>query len=268
MKKRALLVFAVLMLLCAPAAADARSRPSFDKAIDGLIAQGWPQRVNEHLAYMPGTNPQLGFYLAGSWSDNARARYIAKQMRAMGLKNVHLEAVPIDAFNFKSASVQVGRRTMIASTFAGISPTPAKGLTASVVWAHEGTAQDFDALATAGVDVQGKLVLVDTDPNNWWMNCPQAEATARGAIGVIFTYGPTTAPYWSYALDELGSFDSNADLSDVPVVYISQSDGTWLESQLDASGVGPETTMKLIEKVRLAAKGGRGYNVFGDLPGT
>ena len=30
--------------------------------------------------------------------------------------------------------------------------------------------------------------------------------TARGAIGVIFTYGAAIAPYYSYAADALGSF--------------------------------------------------------------
>jgi N-acetylated-alpha-linked acidic dipeptidase len=260
-----LLIPLCLVLLLLPASALAST--SFNHALDRLIAQGWPQRVDEHLAYMPGTNPQLGFYFGGTWSDDARARYIADRMRRMGLKHVHLEPVPVDTFNFESASVQVGTKAMIASTFAGSPPTPVSGLTASVVWAHAGTAQDFDALAAAGVDVKDKLVLVDADPNNWWMNEPQAEATSRGAIGVIFTYGPNTAPYWSYALDELASFDLNGDLTDVPVVYISQQDGSWLESQLDANGVGPAATMKLIEKVRLATQGGTGYNVFGDLPG-
>ena len=262
-----LLPLCLLLLLLLPAAAQAAPKLTFSQAIDQAIARGWPQRVDEHLAFMPGTNPQLGFYFAGTWSDDARARYIAKEARAIGLKNVHLEKVPIDTFTFKSASVQVGWKYMIASTFDGISPTSADGLTAPVVWAHEGTAQDFDALAKAGVDVKGKLVIVDADPNNWWMNDPQAEATYRGAIGVIFTYGPTTAPYWSWAPDELASFDSNSDLTDVPAVYISQEDGQWLESQLGANGVGPATTMTLIEKVRLSKQGGTGYNVFADLPG-
>ena len=206
LKKLLLLLFVTaLVFLGASATCYARaSRPTFNQAINQAVAHGWPQRVDEHLAFMPGTNPQLGFYFAGTWSDDARAAYIAKEARAIGLKNVHLEAVPIDTFTFKSASVQVGAKYMIASTFDGISPTPASGLTAPVVWAHEGTAQDFDALAKAGVSVKGKLVIVDADPNNWWMNDPQAEATYRGAIGVIFTYGPTTAPYWSWAPDELG----------------------------------------------------------------
>jgi hypothetical protein len=142
-----LLIPLCLLLLLLPATAMAST--SFNHALDQLIAQGWPQRVDEHLAYMPGTNPQLGFYFGGTWSDDARARYIADQMRRIGLKNVHLEAVPVDTFDFESASVRVGAKNMIASTFAGVPPTPRSGLTAPVVWAHAGAAQDFDALANS-----------------------------------------------------------------------------------------------------------------------
>ena len=269
MRRLTLALMAAVLLLClaAPGLAQAATIPSYDQALDQLVAQGWPQAVNDHLASMPGTNPALGFYLAGTWADNARASYIADQMRSIGLKNIRLEPVPIDTFDFKSATVEVGDKTMVASTFAGVRPTSASGLSAQVVWAHQGTAQDFDALAASGVDVTGKLVLIDADTNNWWMNQPQAEATLRGAIGVIFTYGPNTAPWLSVAPDALGSYDSMADLSDVPEVYISQQDGQWLEGQLDAKGLGPVTTMKLIQTVQLASAGGVGYNVVGDLPG-
>jgi Iap family predicted aminopeptidase len=266
MRRRWLVLLAMAVaLLALPAAAQAR--PTFDKAIDRAVAQGWPQRVNEHLSFIPGSNPQLGMYFAGTTGDNARARYIASVARQIGLTNVHLEPVPIDVFEFKSAGVQVGDRHMVASTFVGISPTPAEGITGPIVWAHEGTSQDFDALEKAGVDVSGKLVIITADPNNWWMNDTQAEATYRGAAGVIFTYGPTTAPYWTWAPDLLASFDSNSDLTDVPAVYVNQQDGLWLQSQIGVGGVGPEANMKLIEKVRLAKDGGKGYNVVADLPG-
>ena len=236
--------------------------------MDQLFAKGYPQWIDQHLVTMPGTNHLLGFSWAGTTADDAKAHWLAAQMRAVGLKNVHLEPVPVDVFDFQSASVTIGRRQMVASTFAGIRPTPCRGLTAQIVYAHEGDAQAFSALDAAGVSVKGKLVLVDADPVNFWMNFPAGEATLRGAAGVIFTYGPTTAPYWSCAPDALASFDGCYDMRYVPAVYISQQDGDWLRGQLDSTGVGPVATMKLIEKVRMATQGGTGYNVVGDLPGT
>jgi hypothetical protein len=250
-----------------PSVAQAASQATFEQAIDQLIAQGYPQAADAHIAAM-GTNPVLGFRWAGSWADDQSARYIAAELRAAGLKNVHLEPVPVDVFNFLWADVKVGGRSMIASSFGGIRPTTSKGVTAQVVYAHSGTKQDFDALQAAGVSVKGKLVLIDADFNSWWCNDPAAEATARGASGIIFTYGPPTDGYYSYAPDALGSFDSQFDMTDASAVYIARQDGDWLKSQLDAKGVGPVTTMRLIEKVRLASDGGVGYNVFGDVPGS
>ena len=263
-----LLVAACMVLLLLPALGQAKAKPSYDQAIDQLWAQGYPQWIDQHLVTMPGTNHLLGFSWAGTVPDTAKAKWLAAQMRVVGLKNVHLEAVPVDVFDFKSASVTIGGKRMVASTFAGIMPTPRRGLTGQIVYAHEGDVQAFDALEAAGISVKGKLVLVDADPINFWMNFPAGEATLRGAAGVIFTYGPTTAPYWSCAPDALASFDGCYDLSYVPAVYISQQDGDWVRSRLDSAGVGPVANMKLIEKVRLATEGGAGYNVVGDLPGT
>jgi hypothetical protein len=152
----------LLLLLLLPAAAQAAPKPTFDQAMDQLIAQGYPQAADAHIAAM-GTNPVLGFRWAGSWADDQSARYIAAKLRAAGLKNVHLERVPVDVFNFLSADVKVGNRTMIASSFGGIKPTTSKGVTAKVVYAHSGTKQDFDALQAAGVSVKGKLALIDAD---------------------------------------------------------------------------------------------------------
>ena len=214
-----------------------------------------------------GTNPVLGFRWAGTWSDDQAARYLAQEARKAGLKNVHLEPVPVDEFNFIWADVKVGDRQMIASSFAGIRPTSKRGLSGQVVYAKSGTRQDFDALKASGVSVKGKLVLIDADFTNWWCNDPAAEATYRGAKGIVFTYGPPTGSYYSYTPDTLGSFDSQFDMKDVSAVYIAKQDGDWLKSQLDAKGVGPVVRMRLIEKVRLADRGGRGYNVVGELPG-
>ena len=261
-----LLLVTGLLLLLLPTIAQATPL-SFDQAIDRLIAQGYPQRVDEHLANMPGTNPRLGFFIGGTWSDDARARYIAERMRDIGLRNVHLEPVPLDEYTFVDATVKVGATRMIASTFAGAEPTGCRGITAPVVYAHDGTADDFDALAGAGVDVKGKLVLLDADLWTWWVNYQAAEATARGARGVIFTYGENTGLYYTCAPDALGSFDGEFDRTDVPSVYISQQDGAWLEGQLAPDGTGPVVTMKLTAHWRMATCGGRGYNVVGDLPG-
>lgn len=264
MRRLLLLPLCLGLLFLLPAAAQAK--PTFNQAVDNLFAWGFPQAIDNYLYHLPGTNPVLGFRWAGTKPDNLSAQYLAMEMKRIGLKNVRLERVPIDVFDFKWADVSVGSRMMTASTFCGIRPTPARGLTGQVVYAGIGTASEFDALAKAGVSVKGKLVLVDGDFQDWWLNYPAAEATHRGARGVIMTDGPASPPWYEVSKTALGSNDGEYTYSSVPMVYICQKDGDWLKAQLAKHAV--QAKMKLIETVRLATKGGFGYNVFGDLPGT
>ena len=258
MKRLPLFVLATaLVLLVIPTTALATT-PTFDQAIDQLFAQGYPQTVDGSIAAL-GSSP-IGMRWAGSSSDNAAACYIAQQLRAMGLRNVHFEPIPVDVFEFKGAGVDVGGKHMVASSFLGVRPTPCRGLTGQVVYVHNGAAADYE-----GLDVRGKLVLCDTYIDVWYLNLQQAEATAHGAKGVIFTYGPDSGSWYAVAPDALGCFDLESDLRYVPVVYVARQDGDWLKEQLVA---GPVTaTMKLNERVRMAKQGGVGYDVFGDLPG-
>jgi Iap family predicted aminopeptidase len=174
---------------------------------------------------------------------------------------VRLEPVPVDVFEFEKASVAVGDRLMIASTIAGVPPTPEGGITAPIVYVKGGTASDFDA---AG-DVTGKLVLMDAKMSSWWFTWPAFEAGHRKAAGVICTHTPEDPKYFSVDDSALGSFDGQYDLAAPPWVYVSRRDGDWLKSRL---GTGPVTaTMVLKEKVTLERDGGVAYNVIGELPG-
>ena len=89
---------------------------------------------------------------------------------------------------------------------------------------HDGTASDFDALAKAGVSVKGKLVLLDANLENWWVNYQAAEATARGAIGVILTYGADSYPLLLLRSRRSGQLRRlRGNSANVPSVYISQA---------------------------------------------
>ena len=258
-----LLVCALLLVPTASALAAAPT-PTFNQAIDQLVAQGYPQQIETYLDSL-GTSP-LGFRLAGSSADNAAADYLLRQFKAMGLANVRLEPVPVDVWDVRGASVTVGGRTMTGSQFAGVPGTPTNGLTGEVVYVKNGLAQDY-----AGLDVTGKIVLVDTTLDNWWMNMPGAEATLHGAKAMIMTYGPgsfswTTSYPWYVPGDSLGGNDGEYDMRWVPIVYISRNDGEWLRSQLTA---GSQTaTVKSDVRVTMADDGGVGYNVVAEIPGS
>jgi hypothetical protein len=252
--RRAAILAALLSIL-----AFGCSRPkSFDQAVDALFAKGYPQDLETFFCSL-GTDPELGFRWAGTSAERAVSDRVAEEMRSMGLANVRLEPVPIDVFEFQGASLAVaGRR----STFGGVMPTAARGVTAPVVYVKGGTAADFDA---AG-DVAGKIVLVDLKLGSWWVTLPAFEAWERRAAGIVCTSTPDDPKYYSGDDRALGSFDGQYASGAPPWIYICRRDGDWLKSAIAS---GPVTaTLVLKEKVTLAGDGGTGFNVVGEIPGT
>ena len=261
----ALAVLAAALILPAMALATTTptpTPPTFGNSIDTLIAHHYPQTIENHLDSLGDTT--LGFRLAGSPADNAAAGYVETKFKGAGLVNVRQEAVPVDVWDMQGAWVQVNGRTMAASQFDGVPGT--KGpLTAPVVYVHDGTAADYD-----GVDVTGKLVLVDLALDQYWMNLIGAEAVQHGAIGVIATYGPDSGA-WYAVPQSLGANDGEYDMSFAPIAYISRADGEWLRA---LAKTGPVTaTMNSAVDITMhdfatPADGGQGYDVVGEIPGT
>lgn len=253
----------LVALLLVPAAAQATT---YDQAVGKLIAQHYPQKIENYLNSL-GTAP-LGYRWAGSASDNAAARYLRDKMLLMGLKNVRLEKVPLDVFEPRGASVTVDRGDMdpwkiTCSQFAGVPATPAGGISGEVVYVGTGTAAEYE-----GIDVTDKLVLVDLALNDIaWLNMPAHEATVRGAKAVIYTFNPDadTDPYYSIAPDAFGSNDGLYGYDWVPCVYMPWRDGEWLKSELNRRTVSATVVNRV--KVTLQKDGGFGYNVVGQITG-
>jgi hypothetical protein len=264
-----LLVSLVLLLL--PAAAQAMT---FDQAVSKLVKDGWPKKMENKIVSFKGNS--MGFRSAGTASDDACARWIRDQFKAIGLSNVALEGVPVDEWDFKSASVQVSGLgysnpvTYKATAFAGGVSTPSAGVTGPVVYVKDvdldngpwsGSAGAFDAVG----DVTGKIVVVDFESTMWWMSLPDMEAGLRGAAAVILTYNPDWPGYWGQP-GAFGAFDAETDLSAPPMVWIPWQNGDTLK---EAMGVGTVTaTVKLNAPLKLIADGGKGYNVVGTLKGS
>ncbi len=270
MKRIAILIIPVLLLLLLPTAALAKSSPAkFDRALDKLFQQGYPQHLEEYFVSL-GTNPDLGFRWAGTCAEKAVAKRTYKEFKSAGLRGVKYEPVPVDVFDFKRAAVTTASGLdYTASSFAGTPPTGRRGITAELVYVGDGTKAAFDAAEAASGPVAGKLVLMDLDFGvAFWMSLPGAEAAHRGALGVIMTYGD--GGYYWYADDALGSFDATYQYDWAPMVYVSKTDGDVLRAEVQAAMAAKEpyeATMVCDTKVRLASRGGTAYNVIGTLPG-
>lgn len=283
MKRLVVLCIALLVviLLLPTAVAGANGKPSpgakgkpspeakFDRTLDRIYAQGYPQRLQEYFVSL-GTNPDWGFRWAGTSAEKTMAKRVLKEFRAAGLNNVRLEKVPVDVFEFKHASVTAGSHFFQASSFAGTPPTGPLGITADVIYVGNGTKEAFDAAEAAYGPVEGKLVLMDLEFDvAFWMSLPGAEAAHRGALGVITTYGD--GGYYWYSEDSLGSFDATYNYDWAPMVYVAKQDGDVLRAEVQAAndaGEPYEATMICDTDVTLADDGGYGYNVVGTLRGS
>ncbi|MCX6363264.1 MAG: M28 family peptidase, partial [Actinobacteria bacterium] len=264
----ALAVLALALIL--PAAAAAGGMLTYDQAIDYLYAKGYPNNIETYLDNL-GTSP-LGFRLAGSPADNDAAYYLADKLAAMGLR-VTMERVPVDVWDVRGADVTVGGREFECSQFAGVPGTDADGITADVVYVGSGLAADY-----AGVDVKGKIVVVDSSMDNFWFNMQGDEATRHGAKAVILTSNasdPTaeypSAPWYVVAPDALGANDGEYDMKFVPLIYMSQQDGDWLKAAIAAAAAthtGVSATFKSDVVITMSDDGGYGWNVLAKLPGT
>ena len=241
---------------------------TYDEAAAKVFASGFPKMIEDTVnsfGTWEGSGPISGYRYAGSTADTEAAQFLAKELRKMGLKNVHLEWVPVDSQNFKGGSVTVGSRFMPASTWGGVPPTDGP-VTGEIVYAGWGTAAEFDALEASGVDVAGKIVLIDLGFGQWQQfNMPSAEAVFRGAKAVIATVNPLDTYYFGGPPDCLGNMDGYWQTDFPTIVMIARKDGDWLKAQIAAG----TTTGSVLNNGELITteNGGGGYNVYAEIPG-
>jgi aminopeptidase YwaD len=264
--RRIILILALAVLAAALVLPAVAAAANYDQAVDYLYARGYPQNVETYLDSL-GTS-DLGFRLGGTGADNTAANYLVDKLRAAGFKNAHLEAVPVDEWAVRDASVTVGDTKFVCSQFAGVPGTDADGITADVVYVGSGTAADYE-----GVDVKGKIVLVDSSMDSFWFNFQGAEATKHGAKAVILTSNFSdgtgmdypSAPWYVIDPSALGTNDGEYDMGFVPLIYMSQQDGDWLKGEIESDTV--EATFVSHVDITMATAGGKGYNVIATLPG-
>ena len=96
------IVLSNILIICrvallAPAVASAMT---YDQAVDQLVADGYTRDAEDYLTSL-GTDPLLGFRLAGTWAEHDASYFVRDELQAMGLSDVRLEAVPVDAWDFE-----------------------------------------------------------------------------------------------------------------------------------------------------------------------
>lgn len=136
-----------------------------------------------------GSSP-LGFRTAGTAEEHAVARYLAAELGGLGLRDVRLEPVPVDAWRFRADSLTVDGAAYECASFGGAPGTGGAGIDGEIVYVGRGSRADL-----AGLDLAGRIALIDWrggEParNLLWPSLSAAECARAGAVAAVITSLP------------------------------------------------------------------------------
>lgn len=212
------------------------------------------KRMEEHR-----TNPVLGYRTAGSAAEIATGDMLAAEMRRLGFSKVWKDAIQVDAWEFKKAELcyedENGiRKTLQLGAYQTTMVTDGPK-EYSLVYAGKGTEQDY-----RGLDVTGKLVLVDINQRDeWWINYPVYQAYLKGAAAVL---AAQTGGYGEVDKAALNAQDI-AGPPEAAAFSVSQKDAEELKRELASRG---ETKVVFDADTRVE-RDKTTYNIIGEITG-
>ncbi len=260
-KKIAGLLLSAVLLMSSLAAcgskSDAVDYPEDFQAFLDSLDTDFSYEVDKTISEF-GDDPVLGFRSAGSPAEKETAAYIEDTMKEIGLQNVTVDKIDLDGWTFKGANITFknadGEEQKI--DLGGYQTTiQAEDEAVKVVYLNKGTAKDYE-----GVDVTGKLVLIDIDQNNeWWINNPAYQAHVKGAKAVLANSAMEVEKD-----DRIGTQDFCGP-DDAPALGISQQDTDALKEAIEASGNGEIEVVLNADSV--VTEDVQSQNVWGEIPG-
>ena len=145
-------------------------------------------------------------------------------MRDLGLSDVALEPVPVDAWRLREAFVELADGTRFeCASFGGV---PGGVVTGELVRVGRGGRRQLDK-----IDVAGKVALVEWEVQRLWPCHVGLELGLRGAAAMILT-SPPGGPYYQ-APEALGTFDGQWHAQGPPCVTIRKEDAPKLHGRVE-----------------------------------
>lgn len=205
------------------------------------------------------SNEKLGYRTAGSEAELATGDMLKEEMERIGLQDVTKDAFTLDTWTFTKAQLcfEDGAGEEYVAELGGYQTNFVTdgAETFTVIDGGQGTEADL-----AGLDVTGKLVLVDINQRaDWWINYPAYEAHLAGAAAVIAVQD---GGYAEVSDDALNAQDICGP-SDAPAFSMSRTDAKLLRAAMDENG---EANVTLDADSRVEMDG-TSYNVIGTIPG-
>jgi Iap family predicted aminopeptidase len=143
--------------------------------------------LNETLGHIESLF-ELGEKAAGTKKEIEAAKLIETEFTRIGLENVHRESFPAVVRNYKNCELKILEPTgeIVPCVNGGTSvSTPPEGIRADLVDVGFGTVKDYERLKKRGVDVEGKIALLErSDRLMSWLDisCRLAKDFGIGAI--------------------------------------------------------------------------------------
>lgn len=204
------------------------------------------------------SDPVLGYRPAGSQAARDTADMLFQEMQALGLQNVHRDTVRVDGWEFHGAALAFdtpqGRREARLGAYQTTLVTQGWEQ-CQLVYLGRGSAREYD-----GVDVHGKLVMVDINQRDeWWINYPVYQAHLKGARALLAVQRGGFGDVDDAALNA----QDIAGPADAPAFSIARRDADALLSLLDEAG---EVTVSLRADTRVIPDT-TDDNILGEIPG-
>jgi Iap family predicted aminopeptidase len=218
-------------------------------AVEKAISAEYLERVVAQLSSY--RSHPLGFRVAGTPEERKTTAWIAREMRSLGLHDVVEEPVPVDAWRFRGAFVEIDGKRYECASMGGVPETGARGVRGELAFVPRGGRRDPGA-----ADVAGKVVLVDWSDESLWPYEFGLDLGLRGAVAVVVACFPG-GPYYQEP-GALGTFDAMYHRDAPPLVTIRKEDAAEV-----AARVGERARVVLRAPMRPA----EAANVVGYLPG-
>jgi Iap family predicted aminopeptidase len=204
-----------------------------------------------------GDSPLYGGIHCGSDAEHEGSKFIADQLKKIGVEKVELIPCKTARYQFNDASLTVeGDADRIIRPYGYVSPgTESSGITAPIVDGIKARKTDL-----AKVDIKGKITLIEA------MGTLEG-ANLSGQIEMAIQHGAAAVLICAVEdvlNDETIRVQPPNIICTVPVVGICKKDAAWIREKLSE---GP-CTGTLVVDAEFDPTGGTTYNVVGEIPGT
>ncbi len=255
------------MVACSPNESAEKDEPVSDgimkdvtekylSTVDVKYAYEFTKSLSEYK-----TNEKLGYRTAGSEAEHKTGEKIGQEMEQIGLSEVTKDEFTLDSWTFEKADLTFtdinGQEHLAVLGGYQVNFDTGGEKEFEIIYGGKATAKDLE-----GLDLDGKLVLIDINQREeWWINYPAYQAKLHGAAGVIAVQ---EAGYGEVDPDALNTQDICGP-DDAPAFSMSQTDANNLKAALENSENGV-MTVKFDAKSTVEMNG-TAYNYYGKIIG-